>query len=177
MGNEERVMEVHAFHPACPCSFIHIPILLLPSPVLVPNTNWRSCSCNRDTGELRWCFFCPVLMKLQRKIRSHVLEWENFACCVRYVVTVCKFLGILGLGPCYVHFTHRSVWLFSAFSTRGEPFQVNLTAACNFGCECHTTDVEPVCGNNGLTYFSPCHAGCTALSSRSNYTNCACKYL
>lgn len=59
-------------------------------------------------------------------------------------------------------------------SSRGEPFQVNLTAACNFGCECHMTDVEPVCGNNGLTYFSPCHAGCTALSSRSNYTNCAC---
>lgn len=55
-----------------------------------------------------------------------------------------------------------------------EPFQVNLTAACNFGCECHMQDVEPVCGNNGLTYFSPCHAGCTAFSS-SNYTNCACK--
>lgn len=61
-------------------------------------------------------------------------------------------------------------------SSRAEPFQVNLTAACNFGCECHTTDVEPVCGNNGLTYFSPCHAGCTELSSRSNYTNCACKF-
>lgn len=59
-------------------------------------------------------------------------------------------------------------------SSRAEPFQVNLTAACNFGCECHMTDVEPVCGNNGLTYFSPCHAGCTAFSSRSNYTNCAC---
>lgn len=55
-----------------------------------------------------------------------------------------------------------------------EPFQVNLTAACNFGCECHMTDVEPVCGNNGLTYFSPCHAGCTSSSS-SNYSNCACK--
>ncbi|XP_052871100.1 solute carrier organic anion transporter family member 3A1-like, partial [Anopheles cruzii] len=54
-----------------------------------------------------------------------------------------------------------------------EPFQVNLTAACNFGCECHMYDVEPVCGNNGLTYFSPCHAGCTAFSSSSNYTNCA----
>lgn len=51
---------------------------------------------------------------------------------------------------------------------------MNLTAACNFGCECHMTDVEPVCGNNGLTYFSPCHAGCTAFSSTSNYTNCAC---
>ncbi|KDR21550.1 Solute carrier organic anion transporter family member 5A1, partial [Zootermopsis nevadensis] len=61
-------------------------------------------------------------------------------------------------------------------SSKPEPFQVNLTAACNFGCECHMTDVEPVCGNNGLTYFSPCHAGCTAFSSRSNYTNCACMY-
>lgn len=59
-------------------------------------------------------------------------------------------------------------------SSTPEPFQVNLTAACNFGCECLMTDVEPVCGNNGLTYFSPCHAGCTAFSSSSNYTNCAC---
>lgn len=57
-----------------------------------------------------------------------------------------------------------------------EPFKVNLTAACNFGCECAMYDVEPVCGNNGLTYFSPCHAGCTEFSSSSsNYTNCACR--
>lgn len=56
-----------------------------------------------------------------------------------------------------------------------EPFTVNLTAACNFKCECMMDDVEPVCGNNGLTYFSPCHAGCTSFSS-SNYTNCACKF-
>jgi hypothetical protein len=61
-------------------------------------------------------------------------------------------------------------------SSKPEPFQVNLTASCNFGCECRMTDVEPVCGNNGLTYFSPCHAGCTAFSSSSNYTNCACMY-
>lgn len=61
-------------------------------------------------------------------------------------------------------------------NTPHQPFQVNLTAACNFGCECPMTDVEPVCGNNGLTYFSPCHAGCTSTSSssRSNYSNCAC---
>lgn len=62
----------------------------------------------------------------------------------------------------------------SSSRSASEPFQVNLTAACNFGCECRMNDVEPVCGNNGLTYFSPCYAGCTAFSSRSNYTNCAC---
>ncbi|XP_053619039.1 solute carrier organic anion transporter family member 5A1 isoform X2 [Plodia interpunctella] len=56
-----------------------------------------------------------------------------------------------------------------------EPFKVNLTAACNFNCLCTETDMEPVCGNNGLTYFSPCHAGCAAFSSsRDNFTNCAC---
>ncbi|RLU16216.1 hypothetical protein DMN91_011976 [Ooceraea biroi] len=42
-------------------------------------------------------------------------------------------------------------------STKGpEPFQVNLTAACNFGCECRMTDVEPVCGIHGnLTVLPP----------------------
>ncbi|KAJ2948167.1 hypothetical protein O0L34_g9976 [Tuta absoluta] len=56
-----------------------------------------------------------------------------------------------------------------------EAFKVNLTAACNFNCLCTETDMEPVCGNNGLTYFSPCHAGCADFtSSRSNFTNCAC---
>ncbi|XP_050681261.1 solute carrier organic anion transporter family member 3A1 [Leptidea sinapis] len=59
-------------------------------------------------------------------------------------------------------------------NTNLEPFKVNLTAACNFNCLCTETDMEPVCGNNGLTYFSPCHAGCAAFSSRSNFTNCAC---
>lgn len=64
--------------------------------------------------------------------------------------------------------------IHSTTLTTLEPFQVNLTDPCNFGCECHQSEVEPVCGNNGLTYFSPCHAGCTAFSSTANYTNCAC---
>ncbi|XP_076056544.1 organic anion transporting polypeptide 30B isoform X2 [Oratosquilla oratoria] len=54
------------------------------------------------------------------------------------------------------------------------PFQVNLTSSCNFGCSCSSDMVEMVCGNNGLTYFSPCHAGCTSFLSHQNFTNCAC---
>ena len=58
------------------------------------------------------------------------------------------------------------------------PFKINLTASCNFGCECDMNDVQPVCGANGLTYFSPCHAGCTKSSLTSdNYTDCACVIL
>ncbi|RWS08847.1 solute carrier organic anion transporter family member 5A1-like protein [Dinothrombium tinctorium] len=56
-------------------------------------------------------------------------------------------------------------------------FQVNLTADCNMGCGCSPNDIEPICGENGITYFSPCHAGCKIAGGPrhiQNYSNCAC---
>lgn len=32
---------------------------------------------------------------------------------------------------------------------------------CNSECNCDYVPFTPVCGQNGLTYISPCHAGCT----------------
>lgn len=66
----------------------------------------------------------------------------------------------------------------------------NLEATCNANCQCPREIFRPVCGVNGVTYISPCHAGCQTLvksnsTSISNtkpsgyftkkvYSDCAC---
>ena len=39
-----------------------------------------------------------------------------------------------------------------------------LTALCNEKCVCPIKGMNPVCGTDQLTYFSPCHAGCRSFS-------------
>ncbi|XP_078358479.1 solute carrier organic anion transporter family member 4A1-like [Oculina patagonica] len=38
---------------------------------------------------------------------------------------------------------------------------INLSASCNSLCHCNSRDYDPVCGVDEISYFSPCHAGCT----------------
>uniref|UniRef100_A0A3B5MVL9 Solute carrier organic anion transporter family member n=1 Tax=Xiphophorus couchianus TaxID=32473 RepID=A0A3B5MVL9_9TELE len=41
---------------------------------------------------------------------------------------------------------------------------VSLFSDCNSGCLCSPKEWDPVCGENGITYISPCLAGCTSSS-------------
>ncbi|XP_051850254.1 solute carrier organic anion transporter family member 4C1-like [Antechinus flavipes] len=53
----------------------------------------------------------------------------------------------------------------------------NLTAPCNANCNCLDSFYYPVCGRDGIQYFSPCIAGCKNSVPQSRpkaYYNCSC---
>lgn len=53
----------------------------------------------------------------------------------------------------------------------------NLTAPCNANCHCLRSYYYPLCGGDGVQYFSPCYAGCTNSVSKRHpkvYYNCSC---
>ncbi|XP_029810225.1 solute carrier organic anion transporter family member 1B3 [Suricata suricatta] len=48
---------------------------------------------------------------------------------------------------------------------------------CNSDCNCDESHWEPVCGDNGVTYMSPCLAGCKFSSGNKKpivFYNCSC---
>ncbi|KAG7456194.1 hypothetical protein MATL_G00249170 [Megalops atlanticus] len=52
-----------------------------------------------------------------------------------------------------------------------------LFSECNRGCSCSVGEWDPVCSDNGITYMSPCLAGCTSSSGTGKNTvfhNCSC---
>ncbi|XP_053176600.1 solute carrier organic anion transporter family member 1C1-like [Scomber japonicus] len=49
--------------------------------------------------------------------------------------------------------------------------------ACNSNCSCSASDWDPVCGENGITYVSPCLAGCSGSAGSGKntvFSNCSC---
>lgn len=53
----------------------------------------------------------------------------------------------------------------------------HLESECNSMCKCSRSNYDPVCGIDGIMYYSPCHAGCFKELSMDNskvYLDCEC---
>ncbi|XP_067860671.1 solute carrier organic anion transporter family member 1C1-like [Heptranchias perlo] len=77
----------------------------------------------------------------------------------------CKRAPVMGLTISYEGITQSSHEERSLFSE------------CNAGCMCSRTQWEPVCAENGMTYVSPCLAGCRSSNGtgiKMEFHNCSC---
>ncbi|XP_053423415.1 solute carrier organic anion transporter family member 4C1 [Nycticebus coucang] len=53
----------------------------------------------------------------------------------------------------------------------------NFVAPCNANCSCLRSYYYPLCGEDGVQYFSPCFAGClnsVSKNKQKTYYNCSC---
>lgn len=53
----------------------------------------------------------------------------------------------------------------------------SLDSSCNQNCGCNRRNYDPICGVDGIMYYSPCYAGCSKelnMDSAKVYLDCDC---
>ncbi|KAK3594365.1 hypothetical protein CHS0354_014072 [Potamilus streckersoni] len=113
---------------------------------------------------------------------------KRFDLHVKGIIRLCLGVTVAVLGTALAFLVYCPNVAFAGISldygstlkngTLYESFEkANLIATCNQKCHCTEDLYKPVCGVDGVMYFSPCYAGCTDSFQREDqklYTNCSC---
>ncbi|GAB0098809.1 Solute carrier organic anion transporter family member [Sergentomyia squamirostris] len=90
--------------------------------------------------------------------------------------TICFFLSCPNLTFAGVTTSYRVHEMSSTHGiATGKGY--HLEHSCNSKCSCNRMNYDPVCGIDGIMYYSPCHAGCEeerSLDQSKIYLNCEC---
>ncbi|XP_069740213.1 solute carrier organic anion transporter family member 4A1 [Narcine bancroftii] len=99
---------------------------------------------------------------------------------IKFCIT-CTVLSLLAIFIVSINCPNMPVvGITSTFNGSFYDGPINLTATCNADCNCLMELYNPVCGADGLMYYSPCHAGCMEFNStissngRKIFHNCLC---
>ncbi|XP_016342681.1 solute carrier organic anion transporter family member 1C1-like [Sinocyclocheilus anshuiensis] len=101
-------------------------------------------------GSTRLMFFCSV---------------TSLVCTIPYFALSCENIDVAGVTVPYQG------------SIEVQDISRGLLTSCNTDCGCPDFQWDPVCGQNEVTYISPCHAGCNSTrGAEQNMTfhGCTC---
>uniref|UniRef100_A0A8C1N2B9 Solute carrier organic anion transporter family member n=1 Tax=Cyprinus carpio TaxID=7962 RepID=A0A8C1N2B9_CYPCA len=111
---------------------------------------------------------------IMKKFKLKILETSKF--CI-----TASLLGFSALLVQYFLQCDNSEVAGLTVSYQGAPEvsyqQYTLISQCNMACSCSLKHWDPICASNGLTYASPCLAGCQTSTGRGKemvFQNCTC---
>uniref|UniRef100_A0AAG5DGR6 Solute carrier organic anion transporter family member n=2 Tax=Anopheles atroparvus TaxID=41427 RepID=A0AAG5DGR6_ANOAO len=128
-------------------------------------------------------FLGGYLVKKLHLSCSGIIKFCLFATIFAALFTVCFFLSCPNLtfaGVTVSYFPHENLNSPHAHTTESRDLYYlpkNLDNACNDRCACSRRNYEPICGADGVMYYSPCHAGCGEeinLENAKVYRDCTC---
>uniref|UniRef100_A0A8C2G847 Solute carrier organic anion transporter family, member 1E1 n=1 Tax=Cyprinus carpio TaxID=7962 RepID=A0A8C2G847_CYPCA len=112
-------------------------------------------------------------VKLADIAKGFLPSLKKLLCTPAYFLLLCgivlKFNSFIGLLTFKAKYMEQQ---FGQSASRG-----SLMSQCNQDCSCSTSEWDPVCSDSGITYVSPCWAGCTASTGQGKNTvfhNCSC---
>lgn len=125
-------------------------------------------------------FIGGYLVKKFNLTCAGIIKLCLFATIIATLFTVCFFftcpnLTFAGVTAPYAQASTLSTEARTA--GMGAKYQYNLDSSCNGKCGCSRRNYDPICGVDGIMYYSPCHAGCTKELSMDNskvYLDCDC---
>ncbi|XP_062547204.1 solute carrier organic anion transporter family member 4A1 isoform X2 [Armigeres subalbatus] len=125
-------------------------------------------------------FLGGYLVKKLNLSCSGIIRFCLFATVFAALFTVCFFLSCPNLtfaGVTASYFPRDNLLTPNARSTELVSLPRTLVNACNSKCTCSKMNYEPICGADGVMYYSPCYAGCseeTNLENAKVYKDCTC---
>ncbi|XP_011177962.3 solute carrier organic anion transporter family member 5A1 [Zeugodacus cucurbitae] len=103
---------------------------------------------------------------------------SKFKPSARYMAAWNVLVGLLSVGGCIAYAFIGCPGNEQSMIVNIPESGPNSVVTCNSACYCDYVPFSPVCGENNMTYISPCHAGCrreiVSDNGTKTFTECSC---